>query len=131
MVRPSLATLLDAIDSITSTQISTTISWRSPLSSKTWFCANFQDLSSQKKRVILFLDLRVITKILYLVFPRKKTLINLGIVNCVSWDDPQNLMSGKGRVHRHVNLQHVEQVCSHNIRDLMQEALQFAQQRDQ
>jgi hypothetical protein len=77
------------------------------------------------------MDLRVITKILSLVFPRKKTLINLGIVNGAALDDPQNLMSEKGRVHRYVNLQHVEQVGSHNTRDLMQEALRFAQQRDQ
>ncbi len=111
MVRPSLATLLDAIDIIHKyPDVHHDAPGGRRCSSKTWFCANFQDLSSQKKRGTLVMDLKVITKILSLVFPRKKTLINLGIVNGASLDDPQNLMSGKGRVHRHVNLQHVKQV---------------------
>jgi hypothetical protein len=54
--------------------------------------------------------------------------VNLGIVNGASLDDPDNLMEGKGKVHRHVKLRNVEQVKSPYLRDLMLQALQAARQ---
>jgi hypothetical protein len=37
-------------------------------------------------------------------------------------------MEGKGKVHRHVNLKHIEQVRSPELRELMLQALQAARQ---
>jgi hypothetical protein len=54
--------------------------------------------------------------------------VNLGIVNNASLDDPDNLMEGKGKVHRHVNLKLIEQVRSPELRELMLRALQAARQ---
>jgi len=52
-------------------------------------------------------------------------------VNGASLDDPHNLMSGKGKVHRYVKLQHIEQVQSPELRELMVRALQLVQERIQ
>ena len=57
--------------------------------------------------------------------------INLGIVKGASLDDPHNLMEGKGKVHRHVKLQRIEQVRSPELKELMLRALQAAQNRIQ
>jgi hypothetical protein len=65
--------------------------------------------------------------LVFVISPYKKH-VNLGIVNGASLDDPDNLMEGKGKVHRHVNLQHVEQVRSPELRELMLRALQAARQ---
>lgn len=59
-----------------------------------------------------------------------KDHVNLGIVNGASLDDPHCLMSGKGKVHRHVKLRDLEQVKAPEFRDLMLRAFQTAQKRD-
>jgi len=65
--------------------------------------------------------------LVFVISPYKKH-VNLGIVNGASLDDPDNLMEGKGKVHRHVNLKHIEQVRSPELRELMFRALQAARQ---
>jgi hypothetical protein len=57
--------------------------------------------------------------------------VNLGIVNGASLDDPDHLMDGKGKVHRHVKLQRIEQVRSPELREMMLRALGAAQKRIQ
>ena len=66
----------------------------------------------------------------FVISPYKEH-VNLGIVNGASLDDPDKLMGGKGKVHRHVKLQHVEQVKSSDLRELMLRALHTAQDRIQ
>ena len=70
-------------------------------------------------------------KDLVFVISPYKEYVNLGIVNGASLDDPHNLMSGKGKVHRHVKLQHIEQVQSPELRELMVRTLQSVQERMQ
>ena len=67
-------------------------------------------------------------KDLVFVISQYKEHVNLGIVNGASLDDAHNLMSGKGKVHRHVKLQHIEQVQSPELRELMVRALQSVQE---
>mgnify|MGYP001813761006 CR=1 FL=1 len=68
--------------------------------------------------------------LVFVISPFKEH-VNLGIANGASLDDPHNLMSGKGKVHRHVKVKQSEQVNSPELRDLMQQALRIAQQRAQ
>jgi len=68
--------------------------------------------------------------LVFVISPYKEH-VNLGIVNGASLDDPHNLMSGKGKVHRHVKLQHIEQVQSPELRELMVRALHLVQERMQ
>lgn len=65
--------------------------------------------------------------LVFVISPHKKH-VNPGIVNGASLDDPDNLMEGKGKVHRHVKLRNVEQVKSPFLKDLMLQALQAARQ---
>lgn len=44
-------------------------------------------------------------------------------------DDPNGLMDGRGKVHRHVKLSQVEQVQEPDLEQLVQTALLAAQQR--
>ena len=67
-------------------------------------------------------------KDLVFVFSPFKENVNLGIVNGAAVDDPNSLMEGKGKVHRHAKLHHVEQVQSPDLMDLMLRALQAAQE---
>ncbi|MBK5108751.1 MAG: hypothetical protein JJE12_11505 [Anaerolineales bacterium] len=68
--------------------------------------------------------------LVFVISPYKEH-VNLGIVNGASLDDPHNLMSGKGKVHRHVKMQHIEQVQSPELRELMVRTLQSVQERMQ
>ena len=68
--------------------------------------------------------------LVFVISPYKEH-VNLGIVNGASLDEAHNLMSGKGKVHRHVKLQHIEQVQSPELRELMVRALQSVQERMQ
>lgn len=68
--------------------------------------------------------------LVFVISPFKEH-VNLGIVNGASLDDPLNLMSGKGKVHRHVKVKQCEQVNSPELRFLMQQALRIAQQQAQ
>ena len=70
-------------------------------------------------------------KDLVFVISPYKAHINLGIVNGAALEDPNSLMVGKGKVHRHAKLHHVEQVQSPDLMDLMLRALQAAQERIQ
>lgn len=64
----------------------------------------------------------------FVITPHNK-LVNLGIVNGATLDDPHSLMEGKGNVHRHVKLHRIDEVRNPNHEDLMQRAHQTAQER--
>ena len=68
--------------------------------------------------------------LVFVISPYKEN-VNLGIVNGASLDDPHNVMTGKGKVHRRVKLQHIEQMQSPELRELMVRALQSVQERMQ
>ncbi len=68
-------------------------------------------------------------KDLVFVISPYKEYVNLGIVNGVFLDDPLKLMGGKGKVHRHGKLQHIEQLRSPELKELMLRALGAAQKR--
>lgn len=66
--------------------------------------------------------------LVFVISPYKEH-VNLGIVHGAALDDPHKLMAGKGKVHRHVKLQRVEQVREPGLEDLMLRALGAAQKR--
>ena len=68
--------------------------------------------------------------LVFVISPYKEH-VNLGIVNGPSLDDPHNLMTGKGKVHRHVKLRHIELMQSPELRELMVRTLQSVQERMQ
>jgi hypothetical protein len=68
--------------------------------------------------------------LVFVISPYKEH-VNLGIVNGASLNDPHNLMGRKGKVHRHVKLQRIEQVRSPELKELMHRALGAAQERIQ
>jgi len=68
--------------------------------------------------------------LVFVISPYKEH-VNLGIVNGASIDDPNILMEGKGKVHRHVKHQRIEQVRSPELKELMHRALGAAQERIQ
>ena len=55
--------------------------------------------------------------------------VNLGIVKGASLDDPNGIMVGTGKVHRHVKVRRIEQTHDPDLEQLMQSALQAAQKR--
>lgn len=55
--------------------------------------------------------------------------VNLGIVNGASLDDPEGLMQGSGKVHRHIKLHLVKDVHAPGLGELMQRALREAEKR--
>jgi len=57
--------------------------------------------------------------------------VNLGIVNGAPLEDPNGLMQGKGKVHRHVKLREIEAVRNPDLADLMGRALTAVQKRIQ
>lgn len=57
--------------------------------------------------------------------------VNLGIVKGATLDDPNGLMEGKGKVHRHVKIHLVEQVRDPELEQLVHNAMQAAQKRVQ
>ena len=66
--------------------------------------------------------------LVFVISPYKQH-VNLGIANGASLDDPHHLMSGKGRVHRHVKLHDIQQLQSQELMDLMERAFQAAQEQ--
>ena len=67
---------------------------------------------------------------MFVISPQREH-VNLGIVKGAALDDPNNLMEGKGKVHRHVKLHRVEQVHDPELEQLMHRALQAAQKQTQ
>ena len=55
--------------------------------------------------------------------------VNLGIVGGAGLPDPHGLMSGGGKVHRHVKLQDSDQLKNPKLKEIMIAALQAAQDR--
>lgn len=53
-----------------------------------------------------------------------KAHVNLGNVNGASLDEPHQLMSGKGKVHRHIKVSRGDQLRDPNLNQLMQQALE-------
>ena len=70
-------------------------------------------------------------KVLVFVISPQREHVNLGIAHGATLDDPNGLMEGKGKVHRHVKLHRVEQVHDPELEQLMHNALQSAQSRSQ
>ena len=62
-------------------------------------------------------------KNLVFVISPYKGHVNLGIVNGVSPEDPHNLMTGKGKIHRHVKIRRADQLQDPNLKQLMLGAL--------
>ena len=63
------------------------------------------------------------------VISQNEDYVGYGLGSAASLDDPHHLVSGKGKVHRYVKLQDIEQVQSQEIMDLMEQALQAAQKK--
>jgi hypothetical protein len=57
--------------------------------------------------------------------------VNLGIVNGAALADPNGLLQGNGKIHRHVKLRKIEMVSDPDLADLMDRALNAAQKRIQ
>ena len=55
--------------------------------------------------------------------------VNLGLVNGASLEDPEGLLRGTGKVHRHVKLHLVKEVHEPKLGKLMQRALRVAEKR--
>jgi hypothetical protein len=68
--------------------------------------------------------------LVFVISPQREH-VNLGIVKGAALDDPNNLMEGKGKVHRHVKLHRVDQVYDPELEQLMHRALQAAQKQTQ
>ncbi len=68
--------------------------------------------------------------LVFVISPQRQH-INLGIANGASLEDPEGLMQGKGKVHRHVKLLRLEQVHDPHLEKLMRRALQVATDRVQ
>ena len=66
--------------------------------------------------------------LVFVISPYKQH-VNLGIASGASLDDPHHLMTGEGKVHRHVKLHDIEQVQSQELMDLMERAFQAAKKK--
>jgi hypothetical protein len=60
---------------------------------------------------------------LVFVISPKRRAVNLGIARGATLPDPDGLMSGTGRVHRHVDLRSVEAAGDSALRRLLERAL--------
>jgi hypothetical protein len=68
--------------------------------------------------------------LVYVISPQRAH-VKIGIVNGAPLEDPNRLMQGKGKVHRHMKLHHDEEVQNPDLEDLMLRALNVAQERHQ
>ena len=68
--------------------------------------------------------------LVFVISPQREH-VNLGIVKGAALDDPNSLMEGKGKVHRHVKLHRIDQVHDPELGQLMHRALQAAQKQTQ
>ena len=68
-------------------------------------------------------------KDLVFVISPKRGHVNLGIPYGATLEDPNGLMEGKGKTHRHVKLHQVEQVKDPDLELFMRMALRAAQER--
>jgi hypothetical protein len=58
-----------------------------------------------------------------------KAHVTLGIYNGATLDDPAHLMTGSGKVHRHIKIAHPDELRSEAFKTLLQIAVQKAQER--
>ena len=66
-------------------------------------------------------------KYLVFVISPYKEHVNLGIANGASLNDPSGLMTGSGKVHRHVKITNFEQLQDPQLKELMLAALRSSE----